>query len=238
MITSFSLKIIALITMFCDHFGDALVGHFSFWNLIGRIAFPIFAFQISEGYVHTKNLKKYFMRLFAFALISQIPFHLFLQKFLPNSSSSLNIFFTLLLGLFAITIYDYFSKVENKELKFRVFGFEVKKIVGIISVLLIAYIANLLHTDYGFWGVVVIFNFYLFKNDKLAMIISYICLWVIRYGILILKNGFYMQYIYLAICTILPIIFISLYNGKQGYKIRYLLYLFYPMHLLLLYWFM
>lgn len=238
MITSFSLKIIALITMFCDHFGDALVGHFSFWNLIGRIAFPIFAFQISEGYVHTKNLKKYFMRLFAFALISQIPFHLFLQKFLPTATSSLNIFFTLLLGLGAITIYDYFSKVENKEFGFQIFGFEVKKIVGIISVLLIAYIANLLHTDYGFWGVVVIFNFYLFKNDKLAMIISYICLWVIRYGILILKNGFYMQYIYLAICTILPIIFISLYNGKQGYKIRYLLYLFYPMHLLLLYWFM
>lgn len=238
MITSFSLKIIALITMFCDHFGDALVGHFSFWNLIGRIAFPIFAFQISEGYVHTKNLKKYFMRLFAFALISQIPFHLFLQKFLPTATSSLNIFFTLLLGLGAITIYDYFSKVENKEFGFQIFGFEVKKIVGIISVLLIAYIANLLHTDYGFWGVVVIFNFYLFKNDKLAMIISYICLWVIRYGILILKNGFYMQYLYLAICTILPIIFISLYNGKQGYKIRYLLYLFYPMHLLLLYWFM
>lgn len=238
MITSFSLKIIALITMFCDHFGDALVGHFSFWNLIGRIAFPIFAFQISEGYVHTKNLKKYFMRLFAFALISQIPFHLFLQKFLPTATSSLNIFFTLLLGLGSITIYDYFSKVENREFGFQIFGFEVKKIVGIISVLLIAYIANLLHTDYGFWGVVVIFNFYLFKNDKLAMIISYICLWVIRYGILILKNGFYMQYIYLAICTILPIIFISLYNGKQGYKIRYLLYLFYPMHLLLLYWFM
>ena len=75
--TSFVLKIIALISMFCDHFGDAFVKHFSFLNLIGRIAFPIFAFQISEGFSHTHNLKNYFIRLGAFALISQIPFSLF-----------------------------------------------------------------------------------------------------------------------------------------------------------------
>ena len=61
--TSFSLKIIAIVAMFCDHFGDAFFGQFSFLNLIGRMAFPIFAFQISEGYTHTKNLRKYFLRL-------------------------------------------------------------------------------------------------------------------------------------------------------------------------------
>jgi len=115
--TSFTLKIIALIAMFCDHFGDAFVGHFSFWNLIGRIAFPIFAFQLSEGFIHKKNLKRYFMRLFTFAVISQLPFQLFLQKFLPTSSSSLNIFFTLLLGLFAMIVYRYFINTQNKELE-------------------------------------------------------------------------------------------------------------------------
>ena len=70
--TSFVLKIIALITMFCDHFGDAFIGHTSALNVIGRIAFPIFAFQISEGYIHTKNIKKYIARLLIFAIISQI----------------------------------------------------------------------------------------------------------------------------------------------------------------------
>ena len=72
--TSFILKIIALVAMFCDHFGDAYLKHFSILNLIGRCAFPLFAFQISEGFVHTKNIKKYFFRLGIFALISQIPF--------------------------------------------------------------------------------------------------------------------------------------------------------------------
>ena len=90
--TSFVLKLIALVTMFCDHFGDAFVGHYSFFNIIGRIAFPIFAFQISEGYIHTKNLKKYIIRLLGFAIISQIPFHLFLKDFLPSSVGNLNIF--------------------------------------------------------------------------------------------------------------------------------------------------
>ena len=58
--SSFVLKIIAIITMFIDHVGYAIFGKFSFFNYIGRIAFPIFAFQISEGYSHTKDLKKYF----------------------------------------------------------------------------------------------------------------------------------------------------------------------------------
>ncbi len=236
--TSFTLKIIALIAMFCDHFGDAFVGHFSFWNLIGRIAFPIFAFQLSEGFIHTKNLKRYFMRLFTFAVISQLPFQLFLQKFLPTSSSSLNIFFTLLLGLFAMIVYRYFINTQNKELEICLFGVPLKKIMGMFCVLLIAYIASLLRTDYGFWGVIVIFAFYLFKENPLAMIISYVCLCTMRYGILILKYGFYIEYIYLAISTILPIVLIQLYKGQQGYKIKYLLYLFYPIHLLLLYWFM
>lgn len=233
--TSFALKIIAMFTMFCDHFGYAFMEHFSFFNYIGRIAFPIFAFQISEGFTHTKNLKKYFIRLFLFAIIAQFPFHLFIQKFIPNSASGLNIFFTLLLGLLSITIYDYFSKVENKELNHKLFGILFKNIIGIIFAFFIAYIGQLLHVDYGFWGILVIFTFYLFKNKKSAMIISYITLCIIRYGYSIIHYGFYIQYIYLALATILPIIFITLYNGKQGYKIKYLLYLFYPLHLLLLY---
>ena len=224
--------------MFCDHFGDALVGHLSFWNLIGRTAFPIFAFQISEGFVHTKNIKKYFVRLFIFAIVSQLPFHMFLQKFIPSSVGSLNIFFTLLFGLLCMTIYNYFFNVKNKQFKYKIFGITVGKIVGIVFVLLIACVGELLKVDYGAWGIIVIFTFYLFKNNKLAMIISYICLCIIRYGYKLILYGFYTQYIFLAIATILPIILISLYNGKQGYKIKYLLYIFYSLHLLLLYFLM
>lgn len=112
--TSFALKIIAIVSMFCDHFGDAYIGSFSFFNLIGRIAFPIFAFQISEGFIHTKSIKKYFLRLGIFALISQIPFWLFAHKFLGTNDLSLNVFFTLFLGLLGIYLYDYIVKLFQK----------------------------------------------------------------------------------------------------------------------------
>lgn len=215
--SSFVLKIIAVITMFIDHIGYAIFGKFSFFNYIGRIAFPIFAFQISEGYTHTKNLKKYFLRLFIFALVSQIPFMLF-GKIISNGFT-LNIFFTLLLGLVSICIYD-----KSKY-----------KIVGIVSAILIGLLSNFAHCDYGFYGVAIIFLFYVFKNDIMKSSIAFITATTAKYLIPIIKYRGYDVYLYLFICTLIPILFISLYNGQKGKNTKYLLYLFYPIHLLLIY---
>jgi len=215
--SSFVLKIIAIITMFIDHVGYAIFGKFSFFNYIGRIAFPIFAFQISEGYSHTKDLKKYFLRLFIFAIISQVPFMLF-GKIISNDFT-LNIFFTLLLGLISIYIYD-----KSKY-----------KLLGIISAILIGFLAEFAHCDYGFYGVAIIFLFYVFKSDVIKSSIAFMLSTTIKYLIPIFKYGFYDVYLYLFICTLLPIVFISLYNGKKGKDTKYLLYLFYPIHLLLIY---
>lgn len=230
--TSFVLKIIAMITMFCDHFGDTIIGHFSFMNVIGRIAFPIFAFQISEGFKYTKSIKKYALRLFIFALISQFPFYFFMKSF--NNDIGLNIFFTLLLGLFSIIIYDYFTKLENKELNRKLFGIKFNQYIGMFLVVILAFLGEVIHVDYGAWGVFVIFIFYLFKNNKLAMSISFITLCILRYGTWIILYGFNILYIFLCLFTILPLFFILKYNGKQGKKIKYALYLFYPLHLIIL----
>lgn len=215
--SSFVLKIIAIITMFIDHIGYAIFGHFSFFNYIGRIAFPIFAFQISEGYIHTKNLKKYSFRLFIFALISQIPFMLFHS--IISTDFYLNIFFTLLLGLACIYIYD-----KSKY-----------KFIAILFSIVVALIAEFSHCDYGFYGVAIILLFYIFKSNITKASIAFILATTIKYIIPIIKYGFYYQYLYLLICTLIPIIFISLYNGKKGKDTKYLLYLFYPVHLLLIY---
>lgn len=255
--TSFTLKIIALISMFCDHFGDAFVKHFSFLNLIGRIAFPIFAFQISEGFLHTKNIKKYFFRLGIFALISQIPFSLFSTKFLNASPFSLNVFFTLFIGLLGIYLFDYITKMykskiaganinssstnitninevssDTKKIKSRQF---LINFIGLIIVILLAYIAEILNTDYGFWGVIVVFMFYILKGKKLATALTFFALCIIHYLPELILSNFHIAYILLALCTFLSIIFINEYNGKQGIKVKYLLYIFYPLHLLLLY---
>lgn len=215
--SSFVLKIIAMITMFIDHIGYAIFGKFSFFNYIGRIAFPIFAFQISEGYIHTKNLKKYFLRLFVFALISQIPFMLF--ESLISNDLTLNIFFTLFLGLACIYIYD---KCKYKS-------------IALILCVLLGVLAEFSHCDYGFYGVAIILLFYVFKNNISLASIAFILATAIKYTISILKNGLFDVYFSLFICTLIPIIFINLYNGKKGKDTKYLLYLFYPIHLLLIY---
>lgn len=215
--SSYVLKLIAIITMFIDHIGYVIFDGFSFFNYIGRVAFPIFAFQISEGYIHTKNIKKYFLRLFIFALISQIPFMLF-HKIISNDFA-LNIFFTLLLGLASIYIYD--------KSKHKFFGIVISIIIGII--------AEFIHCDYGFYGISIILLFYVFKNNSLLSSILFIIAVTINYLIPIIKYGFYDIYLYLYIFTLIPIIFIALYNGKKGKNTKYLLYLFYPIHLLLIY---
>lgn len=231
--TSFILKIIAMITMTIDHLGNSIFKHTTFMNVIGRIAFPIFAFQLTEGYAHTKNLKKYFLRLFLFALISQIPFMLFTSLF--SKDLTLNIFFTLFFGLLAIFIYDKicscsfcFSKVEK-------LNFCIKQFIAIFPAILIGILAQVGNFDYGFWGIAIIFLFYLFRNDKTLMILSFIVACILKYSLTIWLYGYHYLYLFLCLGTMLPIIFICLYNKKQGKKVKYLLYFFYPVHLFILY---
>ena len=215
--TSFILKIIAVAAMFCDHLGLCLTGGIaSTWNYIGRLAFPIFAYQISEGYCHTKDLKKYFTKLFVFAIISQIPFNLF--EYALGFELHLNVLFTLLLGLAAITFFD---KAPNK-------------LLGIIGVGICVALGHFLQVDYGYWGVLVVFCFYLFKNTKWLTGVVFLLLVIIKYYANLVQSGFYYQYIALAIATFAAIIPILLYNGKQGPKFKYFLYIFYPVHLAML----
>ena len=208
--------------MLCDHVGDSFIGHFSFLNFIGRIAFPIFAFQIVQGYIHTSNLKKYMLRLFLFACISQIPFMLFLSTF--YDSYYLNIFFTLLLGTIALYGYD----------KFR------NKYLGILFAVLICIIAHFLQVDYGAYGVLVIFLFYIFNtkfNDKkIFMCLTFAVITTLKYLPSIINYPNYsIIYLNCILFTCISLIPICAYNGKQGPKAKYLFYAFYPVHLLVLY---
>ncbi len=231
--TSFGLKIIAIISMFIDHLGDAWFKRTTGMNLIGRFAFPIFAFQISEGYIHTKNLKKYFLRLFIFALISQIPFMLFRSTF--TTGFSLNIFFTLFLGLFTIFLYDKFTNNSYPLTKVKKIDSFLKYFFAFCCFLLIGLLAEVAKFDYGFFGIFIIFSFYVFRNKKIFMYISFIIASILRHGLMIYTNGYHYLYILLTIFTILPLLLINIYNGKQGRKVKYFIYAFYPIHLLILY---
>ena len=120
--TSSSLKLIAVITMFIDHFGATVMGQavlrlpavkadaglyqnmlllYRLIRYIGRIAFPIFCFLLVEGFIYTRDVKKYAGRLLLFALLSEFPFDLALKQgvFAPRSQ---NVYFTLFFGLLAM----------------------------------------------------------------------------------------------------------------------------------------
>lgn len=216
--TSFLLKIIGAITMLCDHIGSGLLGKFSFFNLIGRFAFPIFAFQSVLGYINTKNFNKHLIKLFIFACISQIPFILFLSTF--TNEFVLNIFFCFFLGLLTLFLYD---KCKNK-------------ILGFLFVIISSIISELLHIDYGAFGILLIFAFYFFKDKKVLMIISIFILCFANYIPNIIQiPSLYLHYLTCAFFTSLSVVFILFYNKKEGPKAKYFFYIFYPLHLLIIY---
>ncbi|MGB4955937.1 MAG: TraX family protein [Leptotrichiaceae bacterium] len=205
MITLFTLKIIAIITMFLDHY-YRIIGGPEWLSILGRLAFPIFAFSISEGYSHTKNVNKYLMRLLNFAIIIQLP------NFLGFQEYPLNIFFTLALGLFCLEILD-----NNK----------INIVVRYIVVLYLCFLAEKTGLDYGAYGVILIILFNKLKNNKLYIFIAFLAL-----NLVILKIGNLSEMQMYSVFSLVPIF---LYNGKKGYGMKYFFYLFYPLHFIFLY---
>lgn len=213
----FVLKLIACITMVIDHIRYAIPFPENIvTSYFGRIAFPLFAFLITEGYSHTKDLKKYYKRLFIFGLVSQIPFMLF--RTLVGEWKMLNIMFTLILGLSAITIYD---KIE-------------KKYLSIPLSFMIICLGELLNVDYGWFGVATVFVIYIFKNKKINLFVSYFILLIVYFysvNMLILHKVCALYFLFYLI----PVVFMVFYNGKKGKSMKYFFYWFYPIHMLIIY---
>ncbi len=209
--SGFQLKVLAIITMLIDHIGAVLFPKVTILRIIGRLAFPIFAYLISEGMLHTSNIKKYLWRLFMFALISEIPFDLAFHGMLYDPNSQ-NVFFTLFLGLAAIAfLHTYFDK---------------NPVLAIGFAAAAALLADFLRTDYGWFGVAAVILFYCFRNYRAAGVFVFALL-VAGYSLMGRTLEFY------AIASGVPIL---LYNGKKGsLNWKYFFYAFYPVHLLLLY---
>ncbi len=216
-VDGFTLKIIAIITMLIDHIGAVLFPNIIIIRLIGRIAFPIFCFLIVEGYFHTKNLRKYLTRLFIFAFVSEIPFDLAFSNQVGNYKinflSNLNVFFTLFFGLVVITIFDKIILNPNKKMLHKVFG-----TCGILFCFIISII---LDTDYSVGGIGLILIIYLFRTEPAKrFILSGLCLYSF-FGLIEMPG----------MLAFLPIGF---YNGKRGINVKYLFYIFYPFHIIIL----
>lgn len=143
------LKWIAIITMTVDHIGAVLYPDCTFLRWIGRLSFPLFAYLLILGIRNTSNIKKYFIRLFIFALISQIPFFLAIGT---GPFDHLNIFFTLSSGL--VFVY-YFRK-------------------GSMIAFFPIIISSLFPFDYGIYGIATIgCMYFLVKNKNFGIILLF-----------------------------------------------------------------
>lgn len=224
--TGSTLKIVAMVTMLIDHVAAVLLTrmYLTGWlgaefysvifvlRLIGRVAFPIYCFLLVEGFERTGNFKRYLLRMAAFALISEIPFDLSLTgKFFDIGHQ--NVMFTMMLGLLAM----YGMKWVEEKKPFGEKKLPVQLVIGVVA----AVIATLLNTDYSWGGVLCICAIYLFKasNTRKAL----------------LGNAFLIMRSTLEVAALFSVPLIGGYNGERGLKLKYFFYVFYPLHLLLLY---
>ena len=213
------LKIIAMVSMVFDHVGDMFFPEMAWMRMVGRLAMPIFAFCITEGYIHTRDKKKYLLRMGIFALISEVPFDLAFDGKIGFSHQ--NIMLSFFISIVALMLFDLIrgAKIETKG-RYSVW----RTILGILVVIVMAVIAMLAKADYTMFAVGSVFMFYVFKdvNPFVRPIPGVAFLAVTR------TIGYY--------CTTgLSIIPLLLYNGKKGKGLKWLFYVFYPGHLLLLY---
>ena len=239
-ITGSTLKLIAVIAMLIDHTGAVVLERIlmaeglydavtqaelaefmaryggvyladSIMRLVGRIAFPIFCFLLVEGFVHTRSKLRYLRNLAVFALISEPIFDMAVFGVWSESRGQ-NVYFTLFLGV--LTLWG-IQKAQGMGRK------ALGRLLSLGAAAAGCAAAWLLSTDYGGYGVLAIVAIYLLRGRPVA-------------------GG-------AAACTcLLPLSFlqaagygalipIHLYNGERGLRMKYFFYLFYPVHLLLLY---
>ena len=220
-----ALQWLALALMLADHIGHIMVNWldpmvYFCLRCVGRLAFPIFAFQIAEGCVHTSNLKKYATRIFLFGLLSEIPFNMMFTGMGFFDIRHQNVMFTLLLGLLSLRLL----------LWARAQGWG-RKLLAMLAFAAAYLLAEGLCMDYGGIGVATVVMFGLSGSLRYKTAIRTLCLFLLNYAALLQSGSFHMPIRLLAVLAMVPI---ALYSGKQGRKnklLQYGAYLFYPAHI-------
>jgi len=216
-----TLQMIAVLAMVCDHFAcvflqpensilslgketNSLI--YNVFRIVGRVSFPVFCFLLVQGFLMTKNLNKYIMRIFLFAILSEVPYDLAFSGVLIDRKDQ-NVMFTLLLGLVIL------SWLRRFEANWAVEG---------IIVLSGCILAFFLQTDYSWFGVLLIVVIYLLRNNRLQQMF-----WM---SLLIFSQGGMEVYAVFA----LPLCYFYQQDKEERRLPRYFFYVFYPLHLLVL----
>ena len=228
-IDALTLKLLAMVFMLLDHTW-ATIWSVPWFTMIGRLAFPIFAFQIVEGFYKTSDRSRYTRRMLLFALISEIPFNLMLSDSLVYPFHQ-NVMFTFLI---ALLLMGWMERYRAERLKFV--G------VSVVCGLLASVLGLLTMVDYFHYGILTVFLFYWTYRMPFGWLVQLLGMLYLNDamgGLVIQTELFGMTLEFgqqmLAVLALIPI---WLYNGRQGYHskpVQYACYAFYPAHMLVLY---
>lgn len=229
--TSNQLRFLALFFMLLDHMWATVISGQHWMTCVGRLAFPIFAFLIAEGYAHTHDKKAYAKRLFWFGVISEVPFN-YMMMASPIFPFHQNVMFTLLLGLGAIHCWE---KARLAQKKREILG-NIALCGGCVALGAIGM------TDYGAMGVTTVLVFWVSRYVPYSWLFELLCMIMLN---VVTAQGEMLQFMLVSWkmemplqgFAVLALPLIWLYNGKKGRTskpMQYAAYAFYPIHMLVL----
>lgn len=188
--------------MTIDHIGVGLFPNLTILRIIGRLAFPIFAYMIAEGARYTKNRKKYILTISVVAIFCQLVY------FFAEKSLDQCIFVTFSLSILLIYALEYKNII-----------------ISLISLIGVLILTEILSIDYGFLGILTPVFIY-FASEKTNKLIAS--------GVLMILLGIVMGGVQWYSIFAIPLL--ALYNGKRGkLNLKYLFYIYYPLHLGIIY---
>ena len=224
------LKVFAVITMLIDHtavvfrsrfndvfllFSSFSMTYYELMRFIGRWSFPVYAFLITEGFLHTRNRRMYGLRLLLFAFLSEIPWNLEHTGILYYEKQ--NVFFTLFLGYVGLCMIEKLEKRED----------ELKHEILLLFLLLISFVLN---ADYGYIGFAFILVMYLLRKSLICQAIIGSCLssshWKIvpSFALISLYNGKrgfirnrFLQLLFYSIYPLHMLLFYFIKHSLGGY---------------------
>ena len=217
-LTGNQLKLIAVIAMTLDHIGLALFPQQILFRVVGRLAFPIYAYMIGEGCVHTRSMGRYFGTMAAVAAVCQAVYYVALdslfQCVLVTFSISVALIALVKYGMEKRTAMAWTAVVCGIGLAF----FITEVLPGLVP-----------HTDfavdYGFLGVMLPLAVYLAKGRVRKLLAC---------GVILLALGLRIGYVQIWGLLAMPLL--ALYNGQRGKrKMKYFFYFYYPLHLVAIY---
>lgn len=214
-----ALKIIACLTMLIDHIAAVFLP----WEqvlplrIVGRIAFPIFCFLLAEGAYYTRNPLKYALRLLIGVALAEVPFDLLFYGSVTWEHSSVMV--TLFLGLLAIYSLQMIPQWWMK----------------MPAIAACAVAAELLGTDYGWLGVIMMLGMYLARDSKYPSITRAIVLLMVNWAFNSYRVPIVSDFsIPIQMFALLALIPIELYSGKKlsvSKVVQWGFYMFYPVHI-------